>query len=247
MRTAFDTEGYHRRIARSKPFLNTANKQRRLAWALEHEHWSIQDWLRVIWTDEAAFYVGGFRGNTWVTRNAQEEYHEQCLLPKFQRLLHVMIWGSICSDRIGPLVIWDKSWGKITLKSYVKHITEPAILPFYESEMTHSWPYLTYLMQDGAPAHRAKNTREFEEKNGVVRLEWPASSPDLNPIEILWRNMKDKLDRVPIRPTTVADMRLELQAMWGNLDPKVDTLPYIMSLPTRIKAVISANGGHTKF
>ena len=110
-----------------------------------------------------------------------------------------------------------------------------------------SWPYLTYLMQDGVPAHRAKSTREFEEKNRVVRLEWPASSPDLNPIETVWRNMKARLDRLPVRPTTVTEMTQEIQAMWRNLDPKVDTLPYIQSMPTRIKAVIAANGGHTKY
>lgn len=47
---------------------------------------------------------------------------------------------------------------------------------------------------------------------------------------------------------TVTEMIQELQAMWKNLDPKVDTLPYIgMSLPVRIKAVIAANGGHTKY
>ena len=95
--------------------------------------------MRVIWTDEAAFYVGGFRGRVWVTRNAREEYHEQCLVPKFQRLLHVMIWGAICADRIGQLV-WNKSWGKIASKSYVKHISEPAIAPFYELERNRSWP-----------------------------------------------------------------------------------------------------------
>ena len=37
--------------------------------------------MHVIWTDEVAFYVGGFRGNTWVIRNPQEEFHDQCLVP----------------------------------------------------------------------------------------------------------------------------------------------------------------------
>lgn len=81
IRQAFEIEGYHRRIARSKPFPNGQNKDKRLAWALEHAHWTVQDWIRVIWTDEAAFYVGGFRGKVWVTRNPQEEYNEQCLIP----------------------------------------------------------------------------------------------------------------------------------------------------------------------
>ena len=35
--------------------------------------------------------------------------------------------------------------------------------------------------------------------------------------------------------------------MWAELNPQTDTLPYIMSLPARVKAVIAANGGHTRF
>ena len=59
--------------------------------------------------------------------------------------------------------------------------------------------------------------------------------------------MKARLDCLPIRPTTIVEMTQEIQAMWRNLDPKVDTLLFIQSLPTRIKAVIAANGGHTKY
>ena len=58
--------------------------------------------------------------------------------------------------------------------------------------------------------------------------------------------MKDRLDDLPIRPTTIPEMIQVLENMWSNLNPQVDTLPYITSLPTRIKAVIAANGGHTK-
>ena len=120
--------------------------------------------MRFIWTDEAAFYIGGFPGNVWVTRNSQEEFNEHCLVPRFQRLAHVMVWGAIVADRMGPLVVWDSSWGKITSKAYVEHITKPVIGPFYDKELYHSWPYCTYVMQDGAPAHRAKNTQLEEKK-----------------------------------------------------------------------------------
>ena len=47
----------------------------------------------------------------------------------------------------------------------------------------YSFPYPTYVMQDGAPAHRAKHTLDTEEEHGLIRLDWPAVSPDLNPIE----------------------------------------------------------------
>ena len=50
--------------------------------------------------------------------------------------------------------------------------------------------------------------------------------------------MEDRLDDLPVRPATVPDMIHALETMWSNLNPQIDTLPYIMSLPTRIKGVI---------
>ena len=39
----------------------------------------------------------------------------------------------------------------------------------------------------------------------------------------------------------------ELQKMWAELIPVIDFVPHITSMPARIKAVIAANGGHTKY
>ena len=87
-------------------------------------------------------------------------------------------------------------------------------------------------MQDGAPAHWAKHTQAKEKKLGIIRLEWLASSPDLNPIETLWRTMKRRLSNLPTRPTTVPQMVTALQTMWVELNSQTDTLPHIlMSIP----------------
>ena len=39
------------------------------------------------------------------------------------------------------------------------------------------------FMQDNAPIHTAKTTIKFFEDQGIKLLDWPACSPDLNPIE----------------------------------------------------------------
>ena len=46
-------------------------------------------------------------------------------------------------------------------------------------------------MQDGAPGHSAAFTREELRLRGVELIFWPAYSPDLNPIEMVWNKMKN--------------------------------------------------------
>ena len=55
-------EGYNRRVARKKPFLDATKKAKRLEWALAHQHWTVEDWRRVIWTDESYIWLGGQTG-----------------------------------------------------------------------------------------------------------------------------------------------------------------------------------------
>lgn len=49
------------------------------------------------------------------------------------------------------------------------------------------------FMQDNAPCHKAKRVMKWLQNKKQVVLEWPGNSPDLNPIEELWANMKLRL------------------------------------------------------
>ncbi len=49
------------------------------------------------------------------------------------------------------------------------------------------------FQQDLAPVHTAKSTKSWLNDHGVGVLDWPANSPDLNPIENLWGIVKRKM------------------------------------------------------
>ena len=53
------------------------------------------------------------------------------------------------------------------------------------------------MMEDGASAHRAKATQAVCDEYGMESLVWIPSSPDLNPIEAIWRIIKAQLNKRP--------------------------------------------------
>ncbi len=47
--------------------------------------------------------------------------------------------------------------------------------------------------QDNAPVHTAKIVRDLFKAERVKTIEWPARSPDLSPIENVWKVLQDKV------------------------------------------------------
>ena len=54
------------RVAKKKPYLRLANKNKRLRWAKEHRQRTEEDWKLVLWTDESQFEVIGSQRRTFV-------------------------------------------------------------------------------------------------------------------------------------------------------------------------------------
>ncbi len=80
-----------------------------------------------------------------------------------------------------------------------------------------------------------------EEGTGI---DWPACSPDLSPIENVWRILKRKMRQR--RPRTVAHLKTCLQEEWDKITP--ETLHHLVSsVPKRLLSVVKRNGNITKW
>ncbi len=49
------------------------------------------------------------------------------------------------------------------------------------------------FMQDNAPCHTAKSVKTFPSEEDATVMEWPAQSPDINPIENVWKLLNEKV------------------------------------------------------
>lgn len=99
-------------------------------------------------------------------------------------------------------------------------------------------------MEDGASAHTARATRELHQSLGILQIRWPANSPDLNPIENVWRILKYRVGKR--FPKTEAEVRQYAEEEWAKLQLS-DIEKYVNNMKERCIAVIQANGGHTRW
>lgn len=142
------------------------------------------------------------------------------------------------------MVVFEKEWGKIDGDVYREHIV-PVIHQFKHIHQARlGWGYPAILMEDGASIHTAKATRALHAQLGVLIMKWPANSPDLNPIENIWRLLKYRIGKR--FPKTEAEVRQFVQEEWAKLTP-FDIAKYTASMKERCEAVIAAKGGHTKW
>ena len=90
-------------VARKKPFISDKNIKTRLDWCVTYQHWTVDDWKRVLWCDEAPFTLS-YHGRVFVRRPKGKAYDKRYIKPTFK---HgggkIQLWGCYSANGVGDL------------------------------------------------------------------------------------------------------------------------------------------------
>jgi len=234
--------GYHSRTALRKPHISEPNRKIRLSWAKERRFWSIDDWKKVVWSDESRFTLFQSDKKIHVWRLPKESHDVSCLVPTIK---HggggVMMWGCFSWYGLGPLVRID---GRVNSERYILEILGYHVIPFLETFEEENGEY--FFQQDNAPIHTSAMTRTFMEETEIIQLPWPGQSPDLNPIEHLWDELERRIRARTDNPKNLGELESFLQECWSQIQREVYQ-KLVESMNRRINAVIKARGYPTRY
>ena len=230
-----DEKGLRYKKNPKAPRLKPHHKVARLNFAEKYRFWS-QEWKYVAFSDEKKFNLDGPDG---ISRSWQEKGREA--QQRHNRNFgggSVMVWAAFCSSGRTPICFISTKMNSV---KYVE-LLENVLIPFADDCMDDNMIF----QQDNAAIHRSKVTSEFLADRNISQFDFPAISPDLNPIENVWALLSGKVFKHGRQFDTACDLKKTIVKEWNNLDP--DQLnSYIESMPRRLGEVIKNKGGATHY
>lgn len=227
----------------SRPFSSEKHLKRRVAFAKQARWKDRSVFRRVVFSDESKDSTNDHTIRTqWVRSKAH-------LLPREKlnplNVPNVHFWASCGFGFKGPILFIrrvpvqeagkPRTWKleALTQERYCEHYLSHIVGQLRRQNRL--------FMHDGARAHAGKKTQAYLARKRVdFIVDWPANSPDLNPIENIWAELKRRrAEKGPARDE--AHLRQQLEEAWAEL-PQSLIDKYALSFERRL-AKLRRNGG----
>ena len=114
-------------------------------------------------------------------------YSFYCFFHRAKHPVKVHIWAGISWMGRTPIVIFDRI---LNAEGFVT-ILESALLPFLHDV----YPSGHWLVMDNDPKHTSNRVSQYLGDKQINWWQTPPESPDLNPIENMWHELKEYIRR----------------------------------------------------
>lgn len=217
------------------PRLLPRHKVARLAFAEKYQFWD-EEWQKVVFSDEKKFNLDGPDGYQHYWGDTRQEIQTRKSRNFGGGTL--MVWGAFSYHGRTPICFISK---KMNAEKYVELLDE-VLVEYEDGGVGLDWTF----QQDNAAIHSARFTKNFLADKNIPLLDWPAISPDLNPIENVWALLSRQVFARGRQFDTVRELRDAIIQEWAKLDENV-LQKLIDSMPRRLQGVIMNKGGNTKY
>lgn len=218
-----------------KPNLTSKHIQARLEFARQHMDWRAE-WDNVVFSDEKKFNLDGPDCCAYYWHDLRKD-------PQVKSTRNfgggtLMVW--IGFSRRGKTPIATIST-KMNSDNYIE-LLDSVLIPFMENKMDDNFIF----QQDNAAIHVSKKTMSWFSERNIRVMEWPARSPDLNPVENLWGILARRVYSGGRQFGTVSALQKCVREEWNKIQQTtLDNL--IDTMPNRIFETIRKNGKTTKY
>lgn len=179
------------------------NKVKRLDWARTCIN---DDFSNVIWTDETSVQIETHKRFCY-----RKEDRRPRPKPRPKHPVKVHVWAGISKKGATKVCIFE---GIMAAPLYCQ-ILEKTLLPFIR-EKFHP-PNVHRFMQDNDPKHTSRAAQHFFANHGINWWRTPPESPDMNPIENLWHELKEFIRR-EVKPKSKEELIKGIQLFWDSVD-----------------------------
>ncbi|GFX45739.1 transposable element Tc3 transposase [Trichonephila clavipes] len=205
---------YARRPVRCVP-LTAIHCPLRLTWSREHALWTPQQWSCVMFSDEStcSLQSDSHRTLIWRTRYHQEKNIER----------HP--YGGAGWLARGGIILGSRTNLHVQSVTMTGHIYWDDILEQHVCLFRGAMGAEFLFMDDNARPHHANIVDECLQSEDITRMDWPAYSPDLNPIEHVWDMLRRRIAARQSPPTCLPELRRALLDEWCNIpQDQIDNL-----------------------